>query len=193
MKANVVKTLLLIEDSLGDARLLREVFNENNAQAIQLTLAQSMKDAEALLATLLFDVILLDLGLPDAQGMEAVRRVRLAAPSVPLVVLTGFDDDALASQALQEGAQDYLVKGKLDSYGSSRGLMHALRCAVDRKVIEDALFVEKERAEVTLSSIGEGVICTDSAGDVTFLNAVAEELTGWSKEDAVGRPIGRYE
>ena len=95
-----------------------------------------------------FDIILLDLGLPDAQGLGAVRRARAAAPRVPLVVLTGLDDESLAAQALQEGAQDYLVKGQIET----RGLLRALRYAVERKIMEEALFVEKERAQVTLNS-----------------------------------------
>jgi diguanylate cyclase (GGDEF)-like protein/PAS domain S-box-containing protein len=118
-----------------------------------------------------------------------VRRVRRAAPASPVVVLTGTDDETLVTQALQAGAQDYLVKGRLDAPESARSLFHALRCAIDRKSIEDALFVEKERAQVTLNSIGEAVICTDLAGNITFLNVVAEELTGWTRKDAAGRPI----
>ena len=103
------------------------------------------------------DLVLLDLGLPDAQGVGAVRRVRAAAPRVPLVVLTGMDDLSLATQALQEGAQDYLIKGQIDT----RGLLRALRYAVERKTMEVALFAEKERAQVTLNSIGDAVACTD--------------------------------
>ena len=79
-------------------------------------------------------MIVLDLGLPDGQGLDAVRRVRAAAPHVPLVVLTGQDDELLAAQALREGAQDYLVKGQIDS----RGLLRALRYAIERKVMDDA-------------------------------------------------------
>ena len=86
-----------------------------------------------------FDVILLDLGLPDAQGLGAVRRAHAAAPRIPLVVLTGMDDDSLAAQALQEGAQDYLVKGQIET----RGLLRALRYAVERKDMEEALVRRK--------------------------------------------------
>ena len=144
-----------------------------------------MSDAERHLAERAVDIILLDLGLPDAQGLEAVRRARAAAPRVPLVVLTGLDDESLAAQALQEGAQDYLIKGQIDA----RGLLRALRYAVERKSMEEALFVEKERAQVTLNSIGDAVICTDISGNITFLNLVAEKMTGWSRQEAAGRPM----
>ena len=90
----------------------------------------------------------------------AVRRAHAAAPRVPLVVLTGMDDESLAAQALQEGAQDYLIKGQIEP----RGLLRALRYAIERKTMEEALFVEKERAQVTLNCIGDAVACTDSLG-----------------------------
>jgi diguanylate cyclase (GGDEF)-like protein/PAS domain S-box-containing protein len=178
-------TVLLIEDNAGDARLLREMFREEGSHQTELTLVGSMSDAETRLAEPAIDVILLDLGLPDAQGLGAVRRAHAAAPRVPLVVLTGLDDDTVALQALQEGAQDYLVKGQIDT----RGLLRALRYAIERKSMEEALSAEKERAQVTLDSIGDAVICTDVAGNITFLNVVAERLTGWSHQDAAGKPM----
>ena len=117
-------------------------------------------------------------------GWTAVRRAHAVAPRVPLVVLTGMDDEVLAAQALQEGAQDYLIKGQIDA----RGLLRSLRYAVERKAMEEALFVEKERAQVTLNCIGDAVACTDSSGKVTFLNLVAEKMTGWSLREAAGLP-----
>ncbi len=128
---------------------------------------------------------MLDLGLPDAQGLEAVRRIRAAAPRVPLVVLTGLEDEAVTEEALQEGAQGCLIKGQIDA----PGLLRALRHAIDRKFMEEALFEQKERAQVTLDSIGDAVICTDIKGNITFLNVVAETMTGWSRQEAAGRPV----
>jgi diguanylate cyclase (GGDEF)-like protein/PAS domain S-box-containing protein len=185
MSPKSIKILLLVEDNPGDARLLREMFNEEGAHNTELTHAECMRDAERHLAEREVDIILLDLGLPDAEGVTAVRRVRVAAPRVPLVVLTGRDDEALAAQALQEGAQDYLIKGQIDS----RGLLRALRYAIERKIMEEALFVEKERAQVTLNSIGDAVVCTNISGNITFLNLVAERMTGWSWQEAAGRPM----
>jgi len=180
-----IKTLLLVEDNAGDARLFREMLSEYGGHAAELTIVESMCDAETHLAGNSSDMILLDLGLPDAQGLDAVRRARLAAPRVPLVVLTGMDDESLATKALQEGAQDYLIKGQIDP----RGLLRALRYAVERKMMEDALFVEKERAEVTLNCIGDAVVCTDTTGNITFLNLVAEKMTGWARHEATGRTM----
>ena len=192
MSAKSIKTVLLVEDNAGDARLLREMFNEQGSQDTNLIHVTCIGDAEKHLAARTVDIVLLDLGLPDAQGLEALRRVRAAAPRVPLVVLTGSDDESLAAQAMQEGAQDYLVKGQIVSTASqieTRELLRALRYAIERKVMEEALFVEKERAQVTLNSIGDAVACTDIAGNLTFLNVVAEKLTGWSWQEAAGRQM----
>jgi diguanylate cyclase (GGDEF)-like protein/PAS domain S-box-containing protein len=185
MSKKSIKVLLLVEDNPGDARLLREMFSEQGTRHIELTEVASMAEAENYLAIRQVDVILLDLGLPDAQGLGAVQRAHAAAPRVPLVVLTGLDDESLATQALQEGAQDYLIKGQIET----RGLLRALRYAVERKVMEEALFIEKERAQVTLNSIGDAVVCTDITGNITFLNLVAEKMTGWPLVEASGRPM----
>lgn len=185
MSLKPVKLLLLVEDNPGDARLLREMFNEPGSHNIELTHVESLTAAETHLALCTVDIILLDLGLPDANGLAAVRRAHAAAPRVPLVVLTGLDDEALALQALQEGAQDYLVKGQVET----RSLLRALRHAIERRNLEEALFVEKERAQVTLNSIGDAVICTDITGNITFLNLIAEKMTGWPRQEAAGLPM----
>jgi diguanylate cyclase (GGDEF)-like protein/PAS domain S-box-containing protein len=180
-----IKLLLLVEDNRGDARLLREMLTEDGSHKTEVVHVECMGDAERHLGERVFDIVLLDLGLPDAEGLDALRYAREVAPRVPLVVLTGCDDETLAAEALQEGAQDYLIKGQIDP----RGLLRALRYAVERKALEEALFNEKERAQVTLNCIGDAVICTDIAGNITFLNIVAEKMTGWRREEAAGLPM----
>jgi diguanylate cyclase (GGDEF)-like protein len=133
MKSTALRTLLAIEDNVGDARLLSEMLKEEGVHNTALLQASNMADAEVLLGDHDVDIILLDLGLPDVQGLNAVRRARAAAPRLPLVVLTGLDDEEVAGQALQEGAQDYIIKGQIDL----RGLLRALRYAVERKGMED--------------------------------------------------------
>ena len=181
-----LKRLLLVEDNPGDARLLREMFKEQGSHNTELTQVESMSEAEKLLAGRPFDIVLLDLGLPDAQGLGAVRRTHAAAPRVPLVVLTGLDDETLAVQALQEGAQDYLVKGQIES----RGLLRALRYAIERKNMEEALFVEKERLRLqsaALEATAEGVMITTRDGSITWVNPAFTKITGFRAEEAIGR------
>jgi len=124
-----VRTLLVIEDNPGDARLLCEMLAGERTRRVHVG---TMIDAETHLARHAVDVVLLDLGLPDSQGLDAIRRIRAAAPEVPLIVLTGTDDDVLAATSLPQGAQDYLVKGQIDS----RGLLRAWRYAGERKRLE---------------------------------------------------------
>ncbi len=104
---------------------------------------------------------------------------------MPVLVLGRKYDEPTARLAVEHGAQDYLVPGRLDSYSLPR----AIRNAIGRKAIEDALFMEKERAEVTLNSIGDAVLCTDISGKITYLNLVAESMTGWDRREAVGQPL----
>jgi len=187
MHKKSIKVLLLVEDNPADVRLLREMFKEQSSHHTELTQVESMGQAEKHLAEGPVDIILLDLGLPDTQGIESIRRARAVAPHVPLVVLTALDDESMAARALQEGVQDYLIKGQIDA----RGLLRALRYAVERKSMQEELFAEKERAQVTLNSIGDAVICTDISGNITFLNLVALRMTGWSREEAAGMPMAK--
>jgi signal transduction histidine kinase len=106
--------------------------NEQGPHNAELIHVGCMSEAEEYLAKHTVDVILLDPGLPDAQGLEAVRRAHAAAPGITLVVLTHLDDESLATKAMQVGAQDYLVKGQIET----RGLLRALRYAVERKRLE---------------------------------------------------------
>ena len=120
--------VLLVEDNPGDARLLREGLQEIDALTFKLSHLETVSGAIERLGQCQFDVGLLDLGLPDARGLEVVRRIHDAAPDMPLLVLTALKDEALAVQSLHEGAQDYLVKAEVDS-GS---LWRALRYAMER-------------------------------------------------------------
>jgi len=127
--------------------------------------------------------VLLDLFLPDSEGIETFDKLYAAAPDIPILILSKKGHETLAAQAVERGAHDYLPPDHLDSYSISR----ALRNAIERGDAEDALYVEKDRSLVTLNSIGDAVLCTDISGHVTYLNLVAETMTGWSKEEAMGR------
>jgi two-component system, cell cycle response regulator len=124
--------ILLVEDNPGDACLFREVLTEISELRFEIIHRATLAEALEFLAKSTADVALLDLGLSDAQGLEVVRQIHLAAPHMPLVVLTALNDEALAVQSLQEGAQDYLVKAEADS-GS---LWRALRYAMERQRVQ---------------------------------------------------------
>src|SRR6202521_2156441 len=118
--------VLLVEDNAGDARLLREMFITERPGSIELTHLMRMSDALAHLAKGGVDIVLLDMGLPDGHGLDTLRRARAVAPGVPFIVLTGLDDEALAAEAMKEGAQDYLIKGQIENRALPRALRHAI-------------------------------------------------------------------
>src|ERR1700726_4835874 len=118
--------VLLVEDNAGDVRLLREMFRGERPDSFELTHLLRMSEAVNHLAKGGVDVVLLDMGLPDGHGLDTVRRAHAAAPGVPVIVLTGLDDEALAAEAMKEGAQDYLIKGQIENRALPRGLRHAI-------------------------------------------------------------------
>jgi len=130
-------------------------------------------------------VVVVDLTLPDSHGIETFNKLFKAAPSVPILILSGADTEAMARQAVQRGAQDYLVKNQVDGYR----LRRAVRTMMDRRVT-NAMLLENEVANMTLDSIGEAVLRTDRQGNVVYLNRIAENMTGWRREEALGRPVG---
>ncbi|HEY9832188.1 MAG TPA: hybrid sensor histidine kinase/response regulator [Stenomitos sp.] len=125
--ANDLK-ILLVEDNLADADLLGEILEEAEETQWSLVHVERFKDALISLHEHPFDVILLDLSLPDKQGLSTVAQIHEAAPDLPIVVLTGLNDRVIALEALRQGAQDYLVKGKIDTYL----LIRAIRYAIER-------------------------------------------------------------
>jgi len=118
--------VLVVEDNAGDARLLREMFSKEKPGSFQITHLLRMSEALVHLANSEVDIILLDMGLPDGHGLDTVKRAQAVAPSVPVIVLTGLDDEALAAEAMKEGAQDYLIKGQIESRALPRALRHAI-------------------------------------------------------------------
>jgi signal transduction histidine kinase len=118
--------VLLVEDNAGDVRLLREMFSGERPDSFELTHLLRMSEAEIHLAKGGVDIVLLDMGLPDGHGLDTVRRAHAAAPGVPLIILTGLDDEALAAEAMTQGAQDYMIKGQIESRALPRALRHAI-------------------------------------------------------------------
>ncbi len=184
--------LLLIEDNESYAKLV--VRNLKNAENIKFntrtagTLAEGIEMLEERPA----DLILLDLLLPDSGGLDTFKNIHSHFPAIPVIVLTAVADEDSAVKSVKLGAQDYLVKGEVDNDQITRAIRYALERQKDinqRKKIERELFEEKERLAVTLSSIGDGVIATDTEGRVVLINSIAERLTGWLRTEAVGSLI----
>ncbi len=130
--------------------------------------------------------VLISLFLPDCQGLETFNRIFRISAHIPILVLSSLEHEDVARQAVRCGAQDYLLEEHVNNYS----LPKAVRSMVDRAANAEALFVEKERAQVTLTSIADAVTSTDVSGNITFLNPIAVAMTGWQAKDAIGRPFG---
>ena len=188
-------TILLIEDDPANAQAVRDSLTDSTDGLFHVEWVRRCSKALERLAvtgdhvtegTKGIAAILVDLFLPDSGGIETFDRLIAAAPQIPILVLTTSQDEDVAKLAVKHGAQDYLLKGRrFDSYM----LPKVIGSMVERAAIADALFDEKERARVTLNSIGDAVMSSDISGQVTYLNAVAERLTGWSQDEAAGHPL----
>ncbi len=128
MAENTVR-VLLIEDNPGDARLIREMLSEVKSPRFEFHHSSRLSEGLQRMANGDIDVLLLDLGLPDSQGLDTLKRAHQTAPQIPVIVVTNLDDREVAVNAITQGAKDYMVKGKVDSYLLSRAIQRQLRPA----------------------------------------------------------------
>jgi diguanylate cyclase (GGDEF)-like protein/PAS domain S-box-containing protein len=180
------ETILLLQDSPRKAAIVQELLAQSTEGPFVIEWFRSCAAGLDRLndqTKTAIAAVFVDLSLPGGPGIETFTRIFQASPHIPILVLCDPGDEEVAKQAVQRGAQDYILDKRLDSHSLSK----ALRNMIERAANAEALFVEKERAEVTLNSIGDAVISTDVAGNVTYLNQVAEAMTGWTSAEAVGR------
>jgi two-component system cell cycle response regulator len=130
--------VLLLEDNPADARLIREALGSRQRRGIELETADRLEDGLIVLSTEDVDVALIDLTLPDSSGLETVRAVREAEPDLPIVVLTGLDDERVGLEAVRAGAQDYLVKGQVNDRSLERALLYARQRGAKLQELERA-------------------------------------------------------
>ena len=178
---------LVISSDPAAAATIRETLEQPDEDPATAIRVQNLSAGVARLGDGGIDIILLDPALPDSQGIDSFDEIFLAAHNVPVLVLTSRDDEDIARLAVRRGAKDRVLKEHIDRYS----LRLALRHIVERAEADDALSAERDRAHVTLNSIGDGVISTDRNGQVTYLNPVAERMTGWSRDTASGRMVSQ--
>jgi diguanylate cyclase (GGDEF)-like protein/PAS domain S-box-containing protein len=180
--------VLLIEDNLGDARLVKEMLADAGASKFSLTHVGLLSEGLSLLRNETHHVILLDLSLPDGHGLDTIRQVCAVAPHLPVVILTGLDDETIAIRAVQEGAEDYLVKGQMDG----NLLARAVRYAIERKRGEEALRESEERYRTILENVEDGYYETDLAGNLTAFNDSMCRISNTPKEELIGLNNRQY-
>jgi diguanylate cyclase (GGDEF)-like protein/PAS domain S-box-containing protein len=178
-------TVLIITDDAADAKLLEKTLATARDGPFITEWFRHLSGIETRMATRGVDIILVDFFLPDSHGLETFDVLFKLVPAIPIMMLCGEENEHLAIEAVQRGAQGFLSKGHF----KNTLVPQALRNLIQRKKVEEALFVERERSRVTLESIGDGVLSTDVQGKVTYMNAEAERMTGWSRDEAQDRPI----
>jgi two-component system cell cycle sensor histidine kinase/response regulator CckA len=177
--------VLVIEDSPSDFRLLQELLRDARAREVTLTQAQRLQEGIELLDRERYDVALVDLSLPDAEGLESVERVQAKAPYLPIVVLTGRDDSETALRAVREGAQDYLVKGQGDGYL----IVRAMRYAAERKRTIEAVRRSEEKFRSLLENALDIITVVDEQGVIRYASPSTERILGYRPEEIEGQPI----
>ncbi len=179
-------SVLLIEDNPGDARLIREHLRESSEAVFDLAVASNLHEGVNALHNRAFDVLLLDLSLPDSFGLDTVQVARSQIQDVPIVVLTGFDDKSLGIQAVQMGAQDYLLKN--DAH--PRLLSRTIRYAIERHRIEAQLRQSQEEYRSLINDVFDtttvGVLILDRSFKVVWVNLAVEIYFGISRDDLMG-------
>jgi diguanylate cyclase (GGDEF)-like protein/PAS domain S-box-containing protein len=195
--SSIPHNILLISDT-HDAKALRDALVNSQDGPFKVDWARSRADALKRLAGkprpgaaagarphCNVVAVLVDLFLPDSSGLDTFATLMSVAPQVPILILSDTEHEEIARQAVRQGAQDYFLKNHLDHHL----LPKTLRTIIERAQSTDALYEEQERARVTLDSIGDAVISTDLSARVTYLNGAAEKMTGWTREEAAGRPV----
>src|SRR6202051_4382257 len=180
-----IRTLLLIDDDASHVDAFSDALLNATDGPFQGECVKTLAEGIRRLKRKEFWAIFLNLSLPDSQGVETFDKLALAVPRVPTLIIAGATDAEIGLEALRRGAKDYLLEDHLDI----DSFVRAIRNMAERKTAEETLFTEKERAQVTLNSIGDAVLSTDLQGKVTYLNAVAEKITGWPREEANGKDI----
>jgi two-component system, cell cycle sensor histidine kinase and response regulator CckA len=172
--------ILLVEDNPEDVVLIRQYLQSAGAR-FGLRVAEQLSSAIDALGDHSFDVVLLDLSLPDSTGLETFARLHQAAGGVPVVVLTGVDDEGIGLRAVQAGAEDYLVKGQV--HGTL--LWRSLRYGVERRRATRRIEFQSQ----LLAQVGQAVVATDTNGLIQYWNAAAQSLFGWPAEEVLGQPL----
>jgi len=178
MTKRTLYRVMLVEDSPADARLVREALAEHPAFSFQVAHFLRIEQALKFLERDVVDVALLDFQLPDVDDLDGLTRLVAAAPNLPVVMLTGMDDEELGLRLVQHGAQDYLVKGSVDG----AMLVRTLRQAIERKGMSDRVRESEERFTLAAAGSGDGIWDWTIASNLLVLSARAKAILGLAPE-----------
>lgn len=185
MIARAKLRLLIVEDDVVDRKLLERLLGQSSLGPHEIKCADCLSAALEMLREYVFDLVLLDLGLPDSQGAESVITLQVHAPHVPIIVLSGLDDERTATSVVQKGVQDYLIKGQVDS----TLLVRSIRYALERKKAERQLQVAEQRYRMIFENSAVAIMMADKEGRLVSWNQFTERLVGMTRDDLLGRSV----
>jgi PAS domain S-box-containing protein len=188
MDSKTIK-VLLVEDNPVDVLLLREELSGLAGDNFIVSEVERLSEATQVLTTETFDVVLLDLGLPDSQGLDTFLELQKTTPDVPIVVMSGLDDESLAVEAVRKGAQDYLVKDKSDAFVLRRSIAYAIerqQLLVKLKSTEQSLRESEARFRAIFEAAHDSIYCKDRNLRFTHVNPAMARMFSCPPEDLVG-------
>ena len=178
-------SILIIEDNRLQVEIICKTLREAPGRRFTLHVADKLREGLDLIAREPIDAVLLDLNLPDSEGVETLRAVMEESPGLPVVVLTAMDDEETAVDAVKHGAQDYLYKGKADQ----DLLIRSLRYAIERKQANERLKASEQTYRMLVENINDIVFNLDRENCLSYVSPVVETVLGISPEELIGRPF----
>ena len=176
--------LLIVEDDLVDRKLLERLLAQSSLE-MEVRGADCLAAGLEVLRKQAIDLVLLDLGLPDSQGMGSVKTLQALAPHIPIIVLSGLDDESTGTRAVQMGAQDYLTKGQVDS----NLLMRAIRYALERKHAERQLQATELQYRTIFENSAVAIMLADREQKLVSWNHFTEHLLAMGEDVLLGRHV----
>ncbi|MGA2420551.1 MAG: EAL domain-containing protein [Candidatus Acidiferrum sp.] len=177
--------VLVIEDAPDDAARISDELGSSDGERFEVELMAEPSGVIERLKLGGIGVVVLSLPLSNDIGLDLLDQIILVVPRVSVLVVSELKDEAVAMRAVQRGAKDYLLKDQADGYRLRRAIRTMMACRA-----AESVRVENESKNIILDSIGEAILRTDLSGKVMYLNRAAQIMTGWSREEALGRPLG---
>ena len=184
MKIEPRECVLLIQCNPADVRLISKALTTPSHSILEVESVNRVPDALERISKGGVRSIIMDIEMPE--GLARFEELLSAAPHIPILILSGTETECIARQAVEQGAQDYMLKNELEQFRLKR----VVRGMIELKSKEEAAIQQQQRADVILSCTGDAVLISDAAGFVRHLNEPAESLTGWSCREALGRSLG---
>ena len=178
--------ILLFEDNPADVYLLKETLKKDKLPPMDIICVKKLSEGIKYLEQQTFDVILLDLHLPDSSGLDTFKQVQSKVKNIPIIILSGLSDEKIALASVREGAQDYLVKGEIDG----NLLRRSIRYAIERMKIKAELKKSQNQTNLLIEKNSDGILLVDKKGMIRFANPASEQLFGVSSENLIGSQFG---